>query len=46
MIIERHKSMWRYYRKHLRGGIIRDAATGAGIAARCGAMLLRARVRG
>ncbi len=45
MIIERHKSMWRYYRKHLRGGIVRDAATGAGIAARCAVMLLQARLR-
>jgi hypothetical protein len=45
MIVERHKSMWRYYRKHLRGGALRDAATGAGITARCGVMLVRARLR-
>jgi GT2 family glycosyltransferase len=39
MILARHRSMWRYYRKHLRGGIVRDAVTAAGIAARCGWML-------
>jgi hypothetical protein len=46
VIIERHRSMWRYYRKHLRGGIVRDAATAAGIAARCAAMLAANSVRG
>ena len=45
LIIERHKSIWRYYRKHLRGGLLRDAATGAGIAARCGALLATNGVR-
>lgn len=35
LVIERHKSMWRYYRKHLRGGRMRDAVTAAGIGARC-----------
>ncbi len=39
MVIERHKSMWRYYRKHLRGGLGRDAVTLAGITARCTAIL-------
>lgn len=39
LIIERHRSMWRYYRKHLRGNAIVDAATAGGIAGRC-AMLL------
>lgn len=39
VIIERHKSMWRYYRKHLRGNFLRDAVTGAGIATRCGYVL-------
>ena len=39
MVIERHKSMWRYYRKHLRGGFARDAITAAGIAARCTSIL-------
>jgi GT2 family glycosyltransferase len=39
LVIARHRSMWRYYRKHLRGGPVRDAATAAGIAARCGLLL-------
>ena len=46
MVVERHKSMWRYYRKHLRGGPLRDAATGAGIALRCAAMLGMGALRG
>jgi hypothetical protein len=45
LIIERHKSIWRYYRKHLRGGRLRDAVTGAGIAVRCGALLATNGVR-
>jgi GT2 family glycosyltransferase len=39
IIIARHRSMWRYYRKHLRGNVVRDAITGAGIAGRCAWML-------
>jgi GT2 family glycosyltransferase len=39
LVIERHRSMWRYYRKHLRGNALRDATTAAGIAARCGLVL-------
>jgi len=35
IIIERHRSMWRYYRKHLRRNVAVDAVTGAGIVARC-----------
>ena len=35
IVIERHKSMWRYYRKHLRGNVAQDVITAAGIAARC-----------
>ncbi|HEX5480118.1 MAG TPA: glycosyltransferase family 2 protein, partial [Dehalococcoidia bacterium] len=42
MIVARPRSMWRYYRKHLRGGALRDAVTAAGIAARCALMLVRA----
>jgi GT2 family glycosyltransferase len=38
-IIERHRSMWHYYRKHLRGGRLKDAATATGIALRCGLLL-------
>lgn len=39
IVIARHRSMWRYYRKHMRGNAARDAITGAGIAARCALML-------
>jgi N-acetylglucosaminyl-diphospho-decaprenol L-rhamnosyltransferase len=45
IIIERHKSIWRYYRKHLRGNALVDAATAAGIAARCGVLLVAGAVR-
>jgi len=45
MIVARHRSMWRYYRKHLRGNVVLDAVTAAGIAARCGVMLLANAVR-
>jgi GT2 family glycosyltransferase len=30
-IIERHKSIWRYYRKHLRGNPLRDALAANGV---------------
>ena len=39
VIVERHRSMWRYYRKHLGGGRLRDGATAAGITARCALIL-------
>ncbi len=39
-IIERHRSMWHYYKKHLRGGRLRDAVTAVGIAVRCGSLLV------
>jgi len=45
MIVERHRSIWRYYRKHLRRNPAIDAATAAGIAARCGALLVAGAVR-
>ncbi len=45
LIVERHRSMWRYYRKHLRGNVLRDAATAAGIAGRCAAVLAAAQLR-
>jgi GT2 family glycosyltransferase len=45
IIVERHKSMWRYYRKHMRGNFFVDAATAAGIAGRCGATLVGGVVR-
>ena len=39
LILARHASMWRYYRKHMRGNVLVDVATGAGIAMRCAVML-------
>jgi GT2 family glycosyltransferase len=39
IVVARHRSMWRYYRKHLRGHPLRDAVTGAGIALRCASAL-------
>ncbi len=45
LVIERHRSMWRYYRKHLRGNAVRDVITGAGIAVRCAWVLAAARAR-
>lgn len=45
IIVERHKSMWRYYSKHMRGNALVDAATAAGITARCAAALAGAGVR-
>lgn len=45
MIVARHRSMWRYYRKHLRGNIAVDAVTALGITARCGVMLVNNAVR-
>jgi GT2 family glycosyltransferase len=35
-VIERHRSMWRYYRKYMRRGLLLDAPVLAGIAFRCG----------
>ena len=34
-IVQWHRSMWRYYRKHMRGNPLLDVLTFAGIAARC-----------
>jgi GT2 family glycosyltransferase len=34
LIVERHRSMWRYYRKHMRRNAILDVFTAAGIIAR------------
>ena len=39
VVVERHKSMWRYYRKHMRSNIALDAVIATGIAARCGWLL-------
>lgn len=35
LIVARHRSMWRYYSKHLSDGAVRDAVTAGGIALRC-----------
>lgn len=40
MNLQRHKSMWLFYKKHYRGGILLDAATLAGIGARMAAIAL------
>ncbi len=34
-IVQWHRSMWRYYRKHMRGNPVLDVLTLAGIAGRC-----------
>lgn len=39
IVIARHRAMWRYYRKHMRGNVLRDAITAGGIAGRCMLML-------
>lgn len=39
VILARHRGMWRYYQSYLRGGVLRDTAVAAGIAARCAALL-------
>lgn len=39
MIAERHRSLWRYYRKHFHPNPLKDLAVGPAIAARCGLQL-------
>lgn len=41
MIMERHRSMWRYYTKHFRRNPLKDAAVILGIAARCAFQIAR-----
>ncbi len=43
VIVARHRGMWRYYRRHLRGSRLKDAAVATGITARCLAQLARQR---
>lgn len=45
MIVQRHRSIWRYYRKHLHGNAARDAVTGAAIVGRCAVMVAVSLVR-
>ena len=39
-ILERHKSIWHYYRKHFKRNVVKDIAIGAGIVGRCAILLL------
>jgi GT2 family glycosyltransferase len=39
-VIQWHRSMWRYYRKHMRSNLLADGLTLAGIGARCGYQLM------
>ena len=41
MVVERHRSMWRYYAKHFRRHPLKDAAVGAGIWGRCAYLMAR-----
>ncbi len=41
MTLERHRSMWRYYRKHFRPNPLKDLFVGAVLWARCGLIILR-----
>jgi N-acetylglucosaminyl-diphospho-decaprenol L-rhamnosyltransferase len=40
MIVERHRSIWRYYRKHFRRFWLKDAVVCAGVWGRCGGLLV------
>ncbi len=42
VVLARHRGMWRYYKRHLRGGALLDGLTAAGIALRCGVQLIPA----
>jgi hypothetical protein len=44
-IVQWHQSMWRYYRKHMRGNLPLDVATLLGIVARCAYQLAVKNVR-
>lgn len=46
MIRARHESLWRYYRKHFRRGVVKDAVTWAGIFGRARWLLLYDRLGG
>ncbi len=46
MILERHRSMWRYYRKHFRPNPLKDTVVGPVIAGRCALQLAKNAVVG
>jgi len=46
MALERHRSMWRYYAKHFRRNVLKDAVVGAAIWARCGWTMAREALSG
>ena len=41
MILERHRSMWRYYAKHFRRNPVKDLLVATALGARCGFIMLR-----
>jgi GT2 family glycosyltransferase len=41
MVVERHRSIWRYYAKHFPRNRVKDILIGAGIWGRCGWLLMR-----
>lgn len=41
MILERHRSMWRYYAKHFRRNPLKDILVGTALWGRCGLIMLR-----
>jgi hypothetical protein len=41
MVVERHRSMWRYYTKHFPRHILKDSLVAMGVSARCGLLLFR-----
>ena len=45
MVVELHKSIWRYYTKHFRRNPLKDAIAGAVVWGRCAGMLARAALR-
>lgn len=45
LLVERHRSLWRWYAKHFRRFWLKDAVVWTGIWIRCGALILASRVR-
>ncbi len=46
MVVERHRSIWRYYTKHFPRSAAKDAVIWVGILARCAGLLLQASIAG